>query len=233
MFMKFVNELGFGSVSFRFPRTLNQITSFPCTTLHTAYDRWVHECVWDRDKSSTIHHLMWQSDRGAVDKWALFVSSLQKISEQLSFPLHKDGPSPHEAEAILLQDVVAVLHYLRETHRVQRYVSLLCAVGETKGTQFKAAHSKAPLVMFGHRQPIWMHRHLSPESRHHIRTIFLHLHPDLLQLLYPELLQPAQVCGLPGTLQPDHPALLPSRPYHDSLSLCHQSQSRVPPAAGH
>lgn len=163
------------------------------------------ECmsVWQTDKSSTIHHLMWQSDRGAVDKWALFVSSLQKISEQLSFPLHKDGPSPHEAEAILLQDVVAVLHYLRETHRVQKYVSLLCTVGETiQSCTFKSSTGYV-------WSQIWMHRHLSPESCHHIRTIFLHLHPDLLQLLYPELLQPAQVCGLPGTLQPDHPLFCP------------------------
>lgn len=93
-----------------------------------------------------------------------------------------------------------------------------------------------PLVMFGHRQrSLWIHRHLSPESLHHILTILLHLciHQDLFQLLDPELLQPAQVCGLPGTLQPD--PLLPSRSYHDSFKPVPpaQSQSHVPPAAGH
>lgn len=71
----------------------------------------VCRCVW----SLAVHHLMWQSNRGAVDKRALFVSALQEICEQLSFSFYKDGPPPHKAEAILLQDVVAVLHHLGAT----------------------------------------------------------------------------------------------------------------------
>lgn len=155
---------------------------------------------------------MWQSDRGAIDKWALFVSSLQKISEQLSFPLHEDGPSPHEAEAILLQNVVAVLHYLRETHRVQKYVSLLLYSWGNKGDTIQSCKFK---TSSGYVWSPTADMDISPESLHHILTLFLHL--CIKTCSSSELLQPAQVCGLPGTLQPDHPPLLPSRPYHDSF----------------
>lgn len=62
--------------------------------------------------SLIVHHLVWQSDGRAADEWALFVSPLQKIGQQFPFALHKDGPPPHEAEVVLLQDVVAFLHHL-------------------------------------------------------------------------------------------------------------------------
>lgn len=91
----------------------------PCCCI---YQLW-SACVW-----LTIHHLVWQRDRGAVNKWALFVSSFEKISEELPFPLYKDGPPPHKAEIVLLQDVVAVLHHLggsRNTIRCTHTVNLI------------------------------------------------------------------------------------------------------------
>lgn len=177
---------------------------------------------------------MWQSDRGAVDKWALFVSSLQKISEQLSFPLHKDGPSPHEAEAILLQDVVAVLHYLRETHRVQKYVSLLLYSWGNKGDTIQSCKFKTSSgYVWSATANMDISASVARVASPHPDYLLTPVHPDLLQLLYPELLQPAQVCGLPGTLQPDHPLFCPVDLIMIHLSLCHQPQSRVPPAAGH
>lgn len=61
-----------------------------------------------------VHHLVWQSDGRAADERALFVPPLQKIGQQFPFALHKDGPPPHKAEVVLLQDVVAFLHHLGE-----------------------------------------------------------------------------------------------------------------------
>lgn len=68
-----------------------------------------------------VHNLMWKSDGGAIQKGTLFVPSLEKISEQLPLSLHKDRPPPHKAEAILFENVVAILHHLGEhTHnRIQ------------------------------------------------------------------------------------------------------------------
>lgn len=166
---------------------------------------------------------MWQSDRGAIDKWALFVSSLQKISEQLSFPLHEDGPSPHEAEAVLLQDVVAVLHHLRETHRVQKYVLLLLYSWGNKGDTIQSCKFKTSTgYVWSPTADMDISASVGRVTSPHPDYLLTPVHRDLLQLLYPE--QPAQVCGLPGTLQPDHPPLLPSRHYHDSFKP-------VPPAS--
>lgn len=55
---------------------------------------------------------MRQCDRGAIDERALFFSAFQKIGEQLPLPLHKDRSPPHKTEAVVLQDVVAILHHL-------------------------------------------------------------------------------------------------------------------------
>lgn len=55
---------------------------------------------------------MRQSDARAADERPLLVSPLQKIRQQLPFALDEDGPPPHEAEVVLLQDVVAFLHHL-------------------------------------------------------------------------------------------------------------------------
>lgn len=172
---------------------------------------------------------MWQSDRGAIDKWALFVSSLQKISEQLSFPLHEDGPSPHEAEAVLLQDVVAVLHYLRETHRVQKYVSLLLYSWGNKGNTIQSCKFKTST---GRQMPIWIYRHLSAESLHHILTIFLHL---CIKTCSSSCTQSSQhrYVGYLEHFNQTIPLFCPVDIIMIHLSLCHQSQSRVPPAAGH
>lgn len=70
----------------------------------TSYSSVVHtqKFSWMCVLSLAVHHLVWQSDGGAVDKGALFVSSLQKISQQLSFSLNKNGAPPYKAEAIVL-----------------------------------------------------------------------------------------------------------------------------------
>lgn len=75
------------------------------------------------EQSSAVHHLVRQGDGGAVDEGALLVSSFQEVGEQLPFALHKDGSSLHEAEAIFLQDVVAVLHHLEPAHSAVRHAS--------------------------------------------------------------------------------------------------------------
>lgn len=73
-----------------------------------------------------VHHLVWQSDGRAADEGALFVSALQKVGQELPLALDKDGPPPHEAEVVLLQDVVAFLHHLWANKRIVRaYVGTL------------------------------------------------------------------------------------------------------------
>lgn len=42
-----------------------------------------------------------------------FVFSFHEEGKQLPFPFDKYGPPPDKAEAVLLQDVMAVLHHLR------------------------------------------------------------------------------------------------------------------------
>lgn len=63
-------------------------------------------------RSLIVHHLVRQGDGRAADERALFVSALQKVGQQFPFALDEDGPPPHKAEVVLLQDVVAFLHHL-------------------------------------------------------------------------------------------------------------------------
>lgn len=77
---------------------------------------------------------MWQSDGRAADERPLFVSPLQEVRQQFPFALHKDGPPPHEAEVVLLQDVVAFFHHLGGSRRI---VSARTCV-ETRQTQREA-----------------------------------------------------------------------------------------------
>lgn len=55
---------------------------------------------------------MGQGDRGAVDEGALLLPALEEEGEQLPFALDVDGSPAHEAEAVLLQDEVGLLHHL-------------------------------------------------------------------------------------------------------------------------
>lgn len=63
--------------------------------------------------SGAVHHLMGQGDGRAVDEGALLLPALEEEGEQLPFALDVDGPAAHEAEAVLLQDQVGLLHHLR------------------------------------------------------------------------------------------------------------------------
>lgn len=70
------------------------------------------DCCGAGSRSGVVHHLVGQGDRGAVreDRWLL--PPLQEKGQQFSFPFHKDGPSPHKAEAVLPKDGLCFFHHL-------------------------------------------------------------------------------------------------------------------------
>ena len=72
--------------------------------------------------SGLVQDLVWQCSFEAVG-WGVF--ALHEESEEFSFSFHKDGPSPHKSEAILLQDVIAILHHLGETESITPTVKKL------------------------------------------------------------------------------------------------------------
>ena len=56
---------------------------------------------------------MRQCDRGAIGEGGQLVSALQEEGYQFPLPFHKDGPSPHEAEAVLSKDDLGFFHHLQ------------------------------------------------------------------------------------------------------------------------
>lgn len=57
---------------------------------------------------------MWKGSGHRTTIATGFVFAFHEEGQQLPFPFDKYGPSSDKAEAILLQDIVAVLHHLRE-----------------------------------------------------------------------------------------------------------------------
>lgn len=55
---------------------------------------------------------MGQCDRGAVGEGGWLVPPLQEEGQQLPLPLHKDGASPHKAEAVLSEDDLGFFYHL-------------------------------------------------------------------------------------------------------------------------
>lgn len=81
-------------------------------------------CIWEKMVQAYLFvNSLWECSKRIDLVWkrgghrtiiaTRLVFSFHEEGEQLPFTFDKYGPSPDEAEAILLQDVVAVLHHLR------------------------------------------------------------------------------------------------------------------------
>lgn len=55
---------------------------------------------------------MGQGNRGAIGEGSWPVPPLQEKGQELPFPFHKDGASPHKAEAILSKDDLRFFYHL-------------------------------------------------------------------------------------------------------------------------
>lgn len=73
-----------------------------------------------RGHSGIVHHLVGQCNRRAVGESGWPVLPLQEKGQELPFALHKDGASPHKAEAILAKDGLRFFYHLHmETDKVR------------------------------------------------------------------------------------------------------------------
>lgn len=70
-----------------------------------------------RGHSRVVHHLVGQCNRGAIGKGSWPVPSLQEKGQKFPFAFHKDGTSPHKAEAILSKDDLRLFYHLHMENR--------------------------------------------------------------------------------------------------------------------
>lgn len=73
-----------------------------------------------RCRSGVVHDLVGQCHRGAIWEGGRLIAPLQEKGQQLPLPLHKDGPPPHKAEAVLSKDGLCFFHHLQRAKTVQR-----------------------------------------------------------------------------------------------------------------
>lgn len=70
-----------------------------------------------RGRSGVVHHLVGQCNRGAVGEGSWPVPPLQEKGQKFPFAFHKDGASPHKAEAILSKDDLRFFYHLHAENR--------------------------------------------------------------------------------------------------------------------
>lgn len=66
--------------------------------------------------SRKMPNLVWQGSGHRVTVATLFVFAFHEKGQQFAFPFDIDGSSSNKAKAILLQDVIAILHHLMAVH---------------------------------------------------------------------------------------------------------------------
>lgn len=69
-----------------------------------------------RGRSGVVHHLVGQCNRGAIGEGSWPVPPLQEKGQKLPFAFHKDGTSPHKAEAVLSKDDLRLFYHLDVAH---------------------------------------------------------------------------------------------------------------------
>lgn len=70
-----------------------------------------------RGHLGVVHHLVGQCNRGAIGEGSWPVAPLQEKGQKLPFAFHKDGTSPHKAEAILSKDDLSLFYHLHMENR--------------------------------------------------------------------------------------------------------------------
>ena len=85
------------------------------TSKNTSLPMWT--IMGERGHSGIVHDLVGKCNRGAVGEGGWPVLPLQEKGQELPFALHKDGASPHKAEAILAKDDLCFFYHLHVENR--------------------------------------------------------------------------------------------------------------------